>query len=185
MTRPLSALLSQTLIAFTIEFDNEAVSVQFLAASVQDLMTADRGGATDRQRGSTSRRPWLVSLPMWSNYLRFVGEQGTSVRELQMLSGVSEATLRSPPGALWRWGYIVVGPDATDKRPSPPQRDWLVRSPAAGRRAHTVWRPLAGVIETRRQTRFGREEIGRLRQSLEAIVNQFDGELPQAMPVLG
>ena len=53
---PLTALLSHLLVAFTIEFDNEA-----------EHRTAPR----------------LVSLAMWSNCMQFVDEKGVTVRDLE------------------------------------------------------------------------------------------------------
>ncbi|HEY2130298.1 MAG TPA: SAM-dependent methyltransferase [Streptosporangiaceae bacterium] len=56
--RPLSALLSQALVAFTIEFDNESEH------QIQHRTT--RGPAAG------SRGPWLVSQAMWVNFIRFI-----------------------------------------------------------------------------------------------------------------
>jgi hypothetical protein len=50
---PLSALLSQALVAFTIEFDNEA---------------------EHQLHARTEARPFPVSLVIWYNCLRYVGE---------------------------------------------------------------------------------------------------------------
>jgi DNA-binding MarR family transcriptional regulator len=161
--QPISKLLSQALIAFTIEFDNEA----------------------ERQiSAAAGRRPWLVSLAMWSNGLRFVGEAGVPVRELQALACVSSTTLKSRLGAFERWGYVVVAPDPADSRPAPPRRDWIVRLTAGGRRARAVWQPLVGVIEQRWQTRFGNDTIADLRAALAALVGQLDVELPHALPIV-
>jgi hypothetical protein len=57
---PLSALLSQVLVAFTIEFDNEF-------EHQVPHRTTNHGSAT----GSV---PWLVSRVMWSNFMQFVDE---------------------------------------------------------------------------------------------------------------
>src|ERR1700678_4338575 len=68
---PLSALLSHALVAFTIEFDNEF---------------EHRAPHRTTNHGSTagfSRAPWLVSMVMWSRFMRFVPEQGISVPGLQ------------------------------------------------------------------------------------------------------
>jgi DNA-binding MarR family transcriptional regulator len=48
-----------------------------------------------------------------------------------------------------------------------------------------VWQPLFDVIEERWQARFGKDEISKLRESLWAIVSQFDFALPEYLPVLG
>jgi DNA-binding MarR family transcriptional regulator len=48
-----------------------------------------------------------------------------------------------------------------------------------------VWRPLFGIVEERWQARFGADHIARLRDSLAALIGQFDVELPDYLPVLG
>jgi len=60
----------------------------------------------------------------------------------------------------------------------------VVRPTRAGRKAQEIWQPLADEIEQRWQGRFGEEQIGRLRESLEALVDRFDIELPQYLPVV-
>lgn len=155
----MSALLSQTLVAFTIELDNEF-------ERQMPHRTTRHGGA----RGA----PWAVSLAMWSNFMRLVDENGVSVGEL-------ERRARATPhlSGMQRWGYVVVEPDPAEGRHSPPQRDWLVRPTDAGRSAQHVWRPLPAAIEKRWRARFGNEPVGRLRAGLQALVDQFDIALPE------
>jgi DNA-binding MarR family transcriptional regulator len=162
---PLSALLSHVLVAFTIEFDNEFEH--------QMPHTTTWGPAAHSRHG-----PWLVSLVMWSNFMQFVGENGVSLRELESLARITNLK------GLERWGYVVVEPDPADSRTAPPRSDWVVRPTPAGRRAQAVWRPLADVIEKRWQARFGKDEIGRLRVSLQALVSQLDVEMPHYLPVV-
>jgi len=161
----LSALLSHVLVAFTIEFDNEFEH--------QMPHTTTWGPAAHSRHG-----PWLVSLVMWSNFMQFVGEDGVSLRELESLARITNLK------GLERWGYVVVEPDPADSRTAPPRSDWVVRPTPAGRRAQAVWRPLADVIEKRWQARFGKDEIGRLRVSLQALVSQLDVEMPHYLPVV-
>ncbi len=61
----------------------------------------------------------------------------------------------------------------------------MVRPTAAGRRAQALGQALFEVIETRWRERFGDERVGELRQSLEVVVDQLDGELPHYPPVGG
>jgi DNA-binding MarR family transcriptional regulator len=166
---PLPALLSQALVAFTIEFDNEFERRMPHRTTVSRAMAGSRDG------------PWLVSMVMGSNLMRFVGEERLTVGELQSL--VRTANL--PLAGMERWGYIAVNPDPAGGRPKPPLRDWLVRPTAEGRSAQGVWRPLFGIIENRWKARFGENEIGRLRESLETMIRQFDFELPEYLPVAG
>jgi hypothetical protein len=70
----LPAPLSRVLVAFTIEADNE------LEHQLPHRTT--RGPAAGSRRGA-----WLVSLVMWSNFLRFVSADGVPVRELPALAG--------------------------------------------------------------------------------------------------
>jgi hypothetical protein len=69
-----SALLSQALVAFTIEFDNE-----FERRTPHHI--------THR------RRPWLASMVMWREFMRHVPEQGIAARELARLSGLDPRVL--------------------------------------------------------------------------------------------
>jgi hypothetical protein len=68
---PLSALMSQTLVAFTIEFDNEAEH-RMLHRTTRQGRSAGAGPA-----------PWLVSMAMWMNCMRFVPDEGIRVREME------------------------------------------------------------------------------------------------------
>jgi DNA-binding MarR family transcriptional regulator len=161
---PLSTLLSQVLVAFTIEFDNE-------------FEHCSPHRTTRASAGASPGGPWLVSLVMWANLMRLVGEEGVRVGELQDQGGNL--------AGMERWGYVVVEPDAADARPRPPRRDWVVRPTAKGRAAQAVWPPLFGVIEQRWQGRFGQEQIGKLRESLQVLVARLDVQLPDYLPVLG
>jgi hypothetical protein len=164
---PLPTLLSHAVVAFTIEFDNESEH--------QMLHRTTRLGSTP----GSLHAPWLVSLVMWSNCMRFVGEEGVPVRELER-----RARTTTNLAGMQRWGYIVVEPDPADRRPKPPRSTWMVRATPAGRKAQEVWRPLFGTIEKRWQERFGKDEIDQLRESLWAVASQLDVELPDCLPIL-
>jgi DNA-binding MarR family transcriptional regulator len=161
---PLPTLLSQALVAFTIELDNEF-----------EHQSPHRTTASGSGSG-----PWLASMVMWSNCMRFVREGGITVGELERL-----ARTQTNWNGMQRWGYIVVAPDPADPRPKPPRRDWVVRATAKGRKAQQVWGPLFDIIETRWQARFGEDEIGRLRESLSAVADRIDAGLPDCLPILG
>jgi len=164
--RPLSALLSQALVAFTIEFDNEA-----------EHRLPHR--TTDYGRTAGSRHaPWLTSMAMWFNCMQHVGEQGIRLRELQRLAG-TETNL----DGMQRWGYIYLEPDPADPRPKPPKKDWLVRALPGGRMVRQVWEPLFAEIEQRWRERFGVEAIEKLREALSAI--RLEGDLPDCLPIVG
>jgi DNA-binding MarR family transcriptional regulator len=167
-TLPLSTLLSQVLVAFTIEFDNEA------ERQIQHRTTRHGSSA------SSLHAPWLVSLVMWANCMQFVGEEGIKVGELERL-----ARIKGHLNGMERWGYIHVAPDPADSRPKPPRADWLIRATAAGKKAQEVWRPLSGVIEKRWRERYGEDEIERLRESLGNVIRHFELDLPDCLPILG
>jgi DNA-binding MarR family transcriptional regulator len=165
---PLSTLLSQALVAFTIEFDNEF-------EHRMPHRTTRSGGA------GTRHSSWLASMVMWSNLMQFVRDEGVTVGELQSLA----RTAKLPLVGMQRWGYIKVAPDPADSRPKPPRRASVVRPTTAGRKAQEVWRPLGDVIEKRWESRFGKDQIGKLRESLGALAGQIHAPLPEYLPVLG
>jgi DNA-binding MarR family transcriptional regulator len=165
---PLPTLLSHALIAFTIEFDNESER-QMPHRTTSHASTA-----------GSLHAPWLVSLAMWENCMRFVGDDGVTVRALEKL-----ARTATNLNGMERWGFVVVEPDPADTRPKPPRRDWVIRATPAGRKAREIWRPLFGTIEKRWKARFGKDEINQLRESLWTLISQFDIELPDCLPILG
>ncbi len=77
-------LLSQALIAFTVEADNEL-----------ELVLAHRTSAEPRRRG-----PWLTSMVCWTNGLRHVGD-GVTTEQLER-----SARTRPNIAGLLRWGYL-------------------------------------------------------------------------------
>jgi DNA-binding MarR family transcriptional regulator len=160
---PLSTLLSQALVAFTIEFDNEAEH------RTQHWTTV--GGRSGAPRGAV----WLVSQVMWVNVMRFVPEDGVRVDELHRLARTSKDSL----AGLQRWRYVVVSRDATGRAGRA-----VVRPTAAGRRAQEAWRPLAGVIEQRWRARLGSGELDRLRGALGKVVEQLEVDLPDYLPIV-
>jgi len=116
--------------------------------------------------------PWLVSLVMWSDCMRFVGDERITGRELEHL-----ARTKTNLNGMQRWGYITIE--------APPRSAGVIRATSKGRQARNVGRPLFGEIEQRWQTRFGKDPIQRLRESLGALIRQMDGELPDCLPILG
>src|SRR5689334_9459128 len=99
--------------------------------------TTNYGATADGAHG-----PWLVSMVMWSNCMRFIGEEGIAVGKLEDL-----ARTKTNLNGMLRWGYITVGPDPNDRRPRPHRLDSLIRATAKGRKAQEVWRPLFAEIE--------------------------------------
>ena len=159
---PLPTLLSHALVAFTIEFDNE---FEHLAPH------------RTTNHGSTTRShpvPWLVSMVMWSNFMRFIDEEGITVRELQNRLRLPAKNMRTWLTRLGKWwGYIAVKPNA------------MVIPTPGGRKAIEIWRTLDSLIEKRWRERFGQDSVDHLREVLITIVNQIDVSLPDGLPILG
>ena len=162
----LSALLSQALVAFTIELDNEA---EHRLPHRTTSQGASQGGGA-----------WLTSLAMFENCLRFVTDQPVTVGELETL-----ARTGTNLDGMRRWGYITI--DGTAKRiyRGRPGPDAVLRATAHGLRARQIWLPLPAAIEQRWTERFGAAPVGRLRQALLAVAGQLDPGLPDTLPIVG
>jgi methyltransferase (TIGR00027 family) len=162
----LSALLSQALVAYTIEWDNEAE--HRIPNRTTDYGASGHGDGT-----------WLVSLAMWENCLRFVGEEPITVAELER-----QARTGTNLDGMRRWGYITI--DGTAKRISSGRTGpkAVLRATARGLRARQAWPPVSGLIDQRWADRFGAEQVGRLRDALLAIVARLDPGLPDCLPIL-
>jgi hypothetical protein len=169
----LSALLSQALVAFTIEFDNEF-------EHQTPHCTTQFGGPPGIKRIDA---PWLVSMVMWVWILRFVPPAGIAVAELQRLARTSTKQIE---GWLTRlshwWGYVRIEGKGSSGR-LPPSA--IVRPTAGGSKAIAVWRDLASLIEDRWIKRFGLATIKDLCASLGAVAAQLDPVLPSHLPILG
>jgi DNA-binding MarR family transcriptional regulator len=179
-TRPLSALLSQVLVAFTLELDDEFE---------KQMRESGYAGAS-------------LSVVIWSTRMRFLAGANPSVRDLAAQSLSSEKGVKFGLGCLERWRFITLEADPADERPiaARPHRltgrllrdgwgsgrgirsDWIVRATEKGRRAIEIWTPLFDEIESRWLARFGADDIGTLRQSLEDIAARLDIDLPQGIP---
>lgn len=178
--RYLPVLLSQTLVAFTVEFDNEFE---------HRMLQSGYPGS-------------LLSLVVWSNLMRFLVAGPLSVRDLAARALATENQIKFELGCLERWGFLVLRPDASDDRPISTRihsrtgrilrdgwgsgrgirSEWLVRLTEKGRKAAEIWHPLFADIEQRWAARFGVNQLERLRQALAAVVQQLDLDLPQALP---
>jgi methyltransferase (TIGR00027 family) len=163
--RPLPALLSQALVAFTIEFDNESEH------QIQHRTT--RGPAAG------AGGPWLVSQAMWANFMRFIPPGGVRLGDVSALAAITNLA------GLQRWGYVTVEPDPADGRAKPPRLDWVVRPTLAGQQAQYIWRPLTAEIERRWRDRFGADQISTLTGALRALSRQTGLALPPYLPVTG
>lgn len=169
---PLPTLLSQILVAFTIEFDNEAEH------RLPHRTTAHGVSAPDALHA-----PWLVSMVMWFNCMQHLGDGPILLREL-------ERRARTPTNlhGMQRWGYIMVTNDSGDPldfRPQPRRASSRLQATAAGQVVRQTWAPLFAVIEDRWRDRFGGIEIDALLDAARAIAAKLDPHLPDCMPILG
>lgn len=160
---PLATLLSQALVAFTIEFDDE------LEQRLPHITTVGE------RAGFGPDRPWLVSRVMLASYLRYIGddEGGTPVREVQALACVSPAIVKSRLHHLEWWQHVTV-----DKR--------VVRLTPGGARTRDEWEPITAAVGKRWRSRFGKDVMDALTSSLRSIVSSVDAGsvLPDSMPVV-
>jgi hypothetical protein len=168
----ISTLLSQVLVAYTIELDNE-FERRFEEAG---------GGAR------------VVSVVMWSNFLRFV-DDGIAVGELGDAAGLEAGRMLSTLGGMERWRYVFVA-SARARQPPKEKRDgwgsarglrsdWVVRRTPAGQRAAAIWRELFDEVEARWEDRFGADAVDELKAALRAIGARIDVELPDFLPLVG
>jgi hypothetical protein len=161
---PLTTLLSQALVAYTIEFDNEAEHRMPHRAT--------------RYSDPGLRGLWLVSMVMWLNCMQYLGDGPILVSEVER-----QARTSTNLDGMRRWGYVVLesGSGADLKRKP---RDLTIRATERGRYAQQVWRPLAPQIEDRWRERFGPAAVDRLRGALAAVAAQITVDLPDCMPIM-
>jgi DNA-binding MarR family transcriptional regulator len=166
-TLPLPTLLSSALVAFTIEFDNEA----------EHRMT--HRATASRDHRAPSDGPWLTSQVMWANVLQYI-DQGCTVAELHERARTTHDSLRG----LHRWGYIRVTQTGRVKASGPVPLDASIRLTLRGHSARQVWENLAAHIEARWVERFGLPAIDTLRASLQAVLDHVDLALPCYIPIV-
>ena len=144
---PLTTLLSWTWIAHTIEVDNAF-----------EATGSDRVGHRFR-----------ISLPMWTNALRFIGEDGITVGELR-----SRAHASCNIGGLERWGWISVGDAGEGRRAGygthrGVKAGTTLRPTRAGAYARRLWPDVLRRVEDQWRSRFGGQAIDGLRDALSAV----------------
>ena len=167
---PLSALLSQALVAYTIEFDNEA-------EHRLPHRTTSHGASGP---GDGAPAPWLVSLAMWENCMRYVTGEPITVGDLE-----ARARTGTNLDGMRRWGYITIDGTVRKVRKTRPGPAAVLRATAAGLRAREIWQPLPGFIEQRWRERLGADQLSRLRDPLISMVSRLDPGLPDCLPILG
>ncbi len=165
---PLFTLLSFVLVAFTIEFDNEAE--RRVAHFTTKLLGA----------GKAAGGVWLTSMVMYLNCMKHVPEEGIRLGELY-----DRARTPTNLAGMLRWGYVTLAPPAGDTRKRVPELDQIVRATQKGANATRAWAPLFAEIERRWEERFGEREVDELRAALREVAAKLgDRDLPDCMPIL-
>jgi hypothetical protein len=152
----LATLLSQVLVAYTIEVDYEYESLM------------PHRTALTRAAGIAPRGPWLISLERWANFLRYVTDDGISVDELSARSGIR----RIETAGMQRWSYVTL-------------EDGFLRPTAGGRAATRVWTAIEDRIEARWRDRFGDETIEAVRSAIASSVADIPQVGPDYLPSVG
>jgi len=176
--RPLSALLSQVLVAYTVEFDNEF----------------------ERSMGEAGYPGATLSITVWYGLMRFLSEGAVRVADLEARAVAAMQPVNFQLGCLERWRFVTLQPYAADFRPIRRvmhhrarrelrdgwgsgrgiRNEWIVRATPKGQKAIAIWPGLFGEIERRWQDRFGPQVISGLREALVGIVQQLNSSLPAA-----
>ena len=162
--KSISELLSYSVVAFTIELDNEF-----------EHSSPHRTSLTKRTGDRSS--PWLASFVMWTTCLRYLNDEGLTVAEL-----AERARATTNVDGVRRWGYVTVDqpPGAKSRRSA-----WILRTTAKGGRAGEVWSQLPARIEIRWKERFGGSTMKALRDSLAVVNSRLSPALPDFLPILG
>lgn len=169
MAPPLSTLLSQALVAFTIETDH-------LFELRMPHCTSE-----SRKRGEPIAGPWLISMPFWANGLKHVDAAGMTVGALFDRELIAGFYLEGNNPGLVRWGYLRLTPGAKPSKKL--DRDWTVVPTQHGVLAQQTWAPLPAEVDARWVDRW--PEVAKLRAALERVVSIADRELPDHLPVNG
>jgi hypothetical protein len=128
MGLPLSTLLSQALVAFTIEADH-------LFETRMPHCTTE-----SRKRGEPPAGPWLISMPFWANGLKHVDPAGMTVGALTERSLIAARFLEGNNPGLVRWGYLRLTPGGRSTKKL--TADWTVVPTQHGVVAQQTWAPI-------------------------------------------
>jgi methyltransferase (TIGR00027 family) len=113
-----------------------------------------------------------VSLAVGANLLRVLGEDGTRLRDLPVMTGISKEAVAWAMGVLIRARLAVEEPDPAASRGK------VARLTSRGALARGLYLEFLGAVEDRWRDRFGRDTIGALRRPLEALGVGADSHPP-------
>lgn len=123
-----------------------------------------------------------ISLPMWTNGLRFVEADGVTVDELR-----ARARAGCNLGGLERWGWISVGEVGVERRNGYGSHrgikgDTILRPTRAGAYARRLWPRVVAGIEERWRKRFGDGVVDALRDALQELATPMPWSPPEVQP---
>ena len=110
--------------------------------------------------------------------LRVLGPEGTRLRDLPLLTGISKEAVTWAMGVLLRARLAIEEPDPAASRGK------AARLTPAGLLAQRRYLEFLSTVEDRWQQRFGRDTLGALRRSLEELAVGADGEPPPLFQAL-
>jgi hypothetical protein len=151
----LATLLSQVLVAYTIEADYEFESLM------------PHHTTLSQSAGEKPRGPWLISLALWANFLSLVPEEGISVSELSARAGIRKLDV----GGMQRWGYVRL-------------ENGILRLARGGTEAARIWAPIEDRIESRWRDRFGPDVLPGLRSALGSSLADIQQVGPDYLPIV-
>ena len=166
---PLPTLLSQVLVAHTIELDNEAEHRLPHRTTRDDDRATRRGAAV-------------------AGLVRPVGQRAAVRRCRPGHRGRRSASGRARPGSS-SVAFVVGATSPSRRRPArrcgtrPRTAPWSAPR-AGGRKAHDVWRSLPAVIDDRWRTRFGARAVEHLERALGALFDELSIDPPAYLPVV-
>ncbi len=171
---PLSTLLAQVLVAYTIEFDNQA------ELKLPHRTTDRTEQAAEEKDNAGAHAPWLVSYVCWANVLQYVGPDGLTVAALRQRARTHELLLEG----LRRWGYLRLVPPEGKTLTKPFAAAAVVRATRHGLRAREIWSTLPAVMDERWRARFGDAAVEHLHAALADVFTRLPIDPPAYLPIV-
>jgi len=169
MTFPLPTLLSQAVVAFTIEADH------LFECRMPHYTTESR------KRGEPIEGPWLISMAFWANGLKHIDADGMTVGALADRALLAGHFIEGSNPGLVRWGYLRLSSGASSSKKL--ARDWTVAPTRHGVLAQQTWASLPAEVDARWVERW--PPVSVLRGALADVVATADRELPDHLPING
>jgi hypothetical protein len=163
---PITSLLSQVLVALTIETDNEF-------EHRTSHFTTNHG-----RKGSFG--PWLISYALYANFLRLVPDDGIRMADLAAAAGYPPPVHPAYHG-MRRWGYVTYEPDIAGSSPKAKDADAIVTLHAVnGKTARDNW----AAVQADMKVRWTARGLDSLQAALIGLVEDIERPLPEYMPTV-